>query len=164
MELITNTDKVLGSDAPDGAVVSDSALLRITAFAGRSGLRFFGDIDSCTIGEVAEAVDAAVRHGNREIYLDLATVDFCGLEGLRLFAEAARRLGEEGRELVLCSVAPHLVRVLRLVGWDKVPGLFIVARHPSSSAPRWDRAAGDRPVAPLGRARDTSVGGVLRTA
>ncbi|GAB2829115.1 hypothetical protein GCM10022221_29470 [Actinocorallia aurea] len=164
MECVRETVTTAGGETPEGFVVADGALLRITAFAGRSGLRFFGDIDTSTIGDVAAAVDAAVRHGNREIYLDLAGVDFCGVEGLRLFAEAARRLGGQDRELVLCSVAPHLVRLLRLVGWDRVPGLFVVARHPASAAPRWARQS-DRQVAPpLPLPRRAVDEGVLRTA
>lgn len=128
--------------APEGTderVVFENSLLKVTTFAGASGLRFHGDIDGCNIDHAGAAVADAVLGGEREVYLDLDGLDFCGIEGLRLFVGTAQHLDTQGRELVLCSVAPHLVRILRLLDWDCVPGLFLVPRR---SAVRSVRGAG----------------------
>ncbi|WP_157964059.1 STAS domain-containing protein [Actinocorallia populi] len=132
-------------NGPEERVLIGTSLLKVTAFNRVSGLRFHGDVDICTIDHVSAAVAEAVSGDEREVYLDLAGLDFCGIEGLRLFVDTAQRLGRQGRGLVLCSVAPHLVRLLQLIGWDRVPGLFVVPRRPAAPPTRDGRPGGVRP-------------------
>lgn len=59
----------------------------------------------------------------------------------------AQRLGWQGRELVLCSAAPLLVRLLEILGWADVPGMVVVPRRPAA-APAGLRPAHARRLRP----------------
>ncbi|WP_157963881.1 STAS domain-containing protein [Actinocorallia populi] len=125
------------------------AVLTITPLTEQPGLRLIGEIDLYTIDRATSALADAIRSDAPEIYLDLAGVDYCGIEGLRLFALTAQRLGRQGRELVLCSLSPHLAKVLRLLGWDTIPGLLSVPRRPSAGTPAPAHTNPARPFAVL---------------
>jgi hypothetical protein len=53
-------------------------------------------------------------------------LEFIDVGGLRVLAGAAGRLGFQDRRLVLRSVAPHLARLMDLVGWSQIPGLLML--------------------------------------
>jgi anti-anti-sigma regulatory factor len=59
--------------------------------------------------------------------VDLSDLTFAAAAGVRAFAEAADSLAPE-RELVLVEVDPALVRIFRLTGLDRRPGLRLVPR------------------------------------
>ncbi|WP_075898095.1 STAS domain-containing protein [Actinomadura sp. CNU-125] len=73
------------------------------------------------------AARCAARAGG-DVHIDLRGVDFVDVAGLRAFARAARDLGDHGHLLVLHSVSAHIDRLVRLIGWDAVPGLEVHCR------------------------------------
>jgi anti-anti-sigma factor len=123
------------------------AVLTITPLTEQPGLRLIGEIDLYTIDRATTALTDAILSDAPEIYLDLAEVDYCGIEGPRLFALTAQRLGRQGRELVLCSLSPHLAKILGLLGWDPIPGLLSVPRRPSTRTPAPVHTSPVRPFA-----------------
>lgn len=55
--------------------------------------------------------------------LDLRDLSFVDVSALRLLVFSALGLYAGGGTLVLYGVAPHVQRVMRVTGWDRVPGL-----------------------------------------
>jgi anti-anti-sigma factor len=55
--------------------------------------------------------------------IDLSGMEYVSSAGLRVFLVAARRLGTEGK-LVLCCPTGHVRRVLDLVGFSSILGIY----------------------------------------
>ncbi|MEV7969675.1 STAS domain-containing protein [Sphaerisporangium sp. NPDC088356] len=107
---------------------SDGAILRIRRTAEPSGLRVEGEIDATTVNELSKALAAAIQAGDGDIRVNLGAVTFIDLAGLRVLAEAASGLSG-GRALVLSPLPGHVGHLIRLVGWDAVPGLRLAAEE-----------------------------------
>jgi anti-anti-sigma factor len=90
-----------------------------------------GDIDEYTYAGLVEKL-AAITAGLREIHVNLSGVTYCDLAGLRailLLASAGDRR-QPGTRLVLHQIPPHLRTVLRILGWDSMPGLTLSEPEP----------------------------------
>lgn len=101
------------SDTDGSATVS----LTITPLVDRPGLAVAGDVDFRSLSEFSKAIDGALRTHPGDVHVDLGGLTFIEVSGMRVLADAARQLSEQGRRLVLENVAPHLSPVLKLVGW-----------------------------------------------
>ena len=96
-------------------------------------LRLAGDIDEWTYPGLIEVLAAAASTGSGRIRVDLAGVGYCDVAGLRAIMslaggpERARsRNGEVAAgQVVLAHLHPPLRSVLRILGWDTVPGVIV---------------------------------------
>ena len=62
--------------------------------------------------------------------MDLSGLTFCDASGLGMLARIARHAREAGRQLMLTSARPSLLKIMRLTGLDRAfPEL-----HPSAHA------------------------------
>lgn len=57
--------------------------------------------------------------------IDLRDLRFIDVGALRLLVFAGGALSASGGTLVLHGVAPHIQRLMRVTGWDRVPGLVV---------------------------------------
>lgn len=106
--------------------------LRISRLVQPPGLRLTGDIDASNVTAVADALAKAMQ-GEGDVHLDLSGLTFCDVGGMRAIVSAAERLGGT-RRLVLRGLPSHLQHVIRVIGWDELPGLTIVARDAATPA------------------------------
>ncbi|MDL4819835.1 STAS domain-containing protein [Actinomadura opuntiae] len=106
----------------------DTPLLRIEGAADAPWLRVSGEVDVSNAGDLKRALRAARARVDGDLHLDLAAVDFIDVAGLRAFTLAARDLSERGGLLVLHSLSAHIDKLVRLIGWDAVPGLELHCR------------------------------------
>ncbi|WP_447035384.1 MEDS domain-containing protein [Streptomyces sp. DSM 118878] len=117
-----------------GRAVADDVwqdeLLRITRTFTPPGLALRGEVDDSNLIAVARALRAETEraagraeapHRTRVDLRELTFIDVCAL---RLFVFTGLSLHALGGGMVLDGVAPHVRRVLRVTGWDRVPGLF----------------------------------------
>ena len=122
------------SRRPDS--VYDDGLLHIIR-TGRSGrLTLSGDVDAFNVARLAWVLSVEVRRAvgppgssglPGSVHLELSGLEFMDIGGCRLLVHTAQALFDDGeRRLVLHGLAPHLRRVMRVVGWDRTPGLDIV--------------------------------------
>jgi anti-anti-sigma factor len=88
-----------------------------------------GRVDSTTSGTLEDALDSALRAGERRLVIDLAGVEYISSAGLRVLLVLARRLRESQGSLVLCAMAEPVRQVFELAGF--LP-LFVV--EPSRDA------------------------------
>ncbi|NGO09457.1 STAS domain-containing protein [Streptomyces sp. HC44] len=106
-------------------------LLSITRTFAPPGLALAGEIDDTNVTAVARALHAETaraqaRHANGlRTRLDLRELRFVDVGALRLLVFSALGLSASGGTLVLYGVAPHVQRLMRVTGWDRVPGLRV---------------------------------------
>ncbi|WP_199440211.1 MEDS domain-containing protein [Umezawaea beigongshangensis] len=113
-----------GSVEPPPLRGHDSLRLVPAGRAGRRRLRVIGTVDDRTHDHFVAALDA-VLHRPGDVVLDLSALDFIDVAGLRALANAAARLGGH-RRMRLAHPAPVLCEVVRLLGWDRTPGLVLL--------------------------------------
>jgi ABC-type transporter Mla MlaB component len=123
--------------------VYDDGVLRITTTDDPPGLAIAGEIDESTYAGLISALDK-LTDGPAEVHVSLAEVSYCDLAGLRAIVritgaesngagDGAGLGGHGGRRVVLHGVPLSLKAVLRIVGWDSIPGLAM--EPPDSSVP-----------------------------
>ncbi|MFJ4787283.1 MEDS domain-containing protein [Streptomyces sp. NPDC088794] len=104
-------------------------LLTITRTFAPPGLALAGEVDETNVTAVARALHAETARarartaGGACIRLDLRELHFIDVGALRLLVFTALGLYASDGTLVLTGVAPHVRRVMRVAGWDRVPGL-----------------------------------------
>ncbi|WP_172383231.1 MEDS domain-containing protein [Streptomyces sp. MNP-20] len=105
-------------------------LLSITRTFAPPGLALSGEVDDTNVTAVARALhgEAARTTGRADGHrtrLSLRDVSFIDVGALRLLVHTGLRLRAGGGGLLLTGVAPHVRRVMRVTGWDTVPGLEV---------------------------------------
>jgi anti-sigma B factor antagonist len=77
-------------------------------------LELGGEVDLLTVSRLAAGLDDEVRHGDRDVVVDLRPVQFIDSSGLHVLLGAQRRLARQGRALgIVCTPGPVL-RVFEL--------------------------------------------------
>lgn len=123
--------------APRAGLRVRSAQLRLDGTFEPPHLVVDGEIDMSTLPTFDEALARLVAHSRGDVWVDVEMLDFIDVGGLRALAATACRLGLQDRRLVLRSVAPHLAKLMDLVGWSQISSLLMLARvERRSPAPR----------------------------
>jgi anti-sigma B factor antagonist len=77
-------------------------------------LELAGEVDLLTVARLAAGLDDEIRHGDRDVIVDLRPVQFIDSSGLHVLLGAQRRLARQGRGLgIVCTPGPVL-RVFEL--------------------------------------------------
>jgi anti-sigma B factor antagonist len=85
---------------------------------GRPVLAVSGEVDLATAPELRSALDAALRDGTRELWLDLHQTTFMDSSGLRVLFEAYERAQAlECRLAIACPSGP-VRRLFEITGYD----------------------------------------------
>lgn len=98
--------------------------LRITSTRSPPSLAINGEIDETTYGDLLAAL-GTLGDCPGEIHVGLAGVLYCDLAGLRAILSLTGVNGQGSRPVMLHDVPPHLIEVLRILGWDATPGLTL---------------------------------------
>ena len=101
--------------------------MRITRTGRRPVLAIAGVINEHTRTGLVSAL-SKLTAGQREIHISLRDVTSCELAGLRaiiLLTGSGCEAGDAARMVVLHEVPEHLTTILRILGWDRAPGLMI---------------------------------------
>jgi anti-anti-sigma factor len=110
-------DAFIGGDT----VFADKQLV-VTRTLDPTGLRFSGEIDVNNRGAVASCL-GAVAAGEDDVHLDVTSLIFCDISGIRAFVEAAQHR-KKGR-LLLHGLPELLQTVMRVTGWADQPSLAV---------------------------------------
>jgi anti-anti-sigma regulatory factor len=124
---------VVGADLllADDHFVVDRRALRITVAADPAVMVITGEVDEVTYSALVSILRSAAEDSG-PILIDLAGVEYCDLAGLRMIVGMTRASGHDHtgpRSVVLRGVPPHLMAVLRIVGWDATAGLTLHERN-----------------------------------
>ncbi|MEV2197453.1 MEDS domain-containing protein [Streptomyces phaeochromogenes] len=110
-------------------------LLSITRTFAPPGLALAGEVDDTNVTALARALHAETARARARpvngmrTRIDLRDLRFIDVGALRLLVFAGGALSASGGTLVLHGVAPHIQRLMRVTGWDRVPGLVVEQAH-----------------------------------
>lgn len=77
-----------------------------------------GEIDLDTVGSLSAAIAAQLDRGCRQLFLDMAGVEFCEAAGLDALLDADRTFRAVGGALTVTGCSPLIARCLRVTGLD----------------------------------------------
>ena len=83
-----------------------------------------GRVDTQGALDMDLALQAAVSGGKYKMVLDMAQVDYISSAGLRTLADVLTRNRESGGDLKLVALNRKVLRVLRIIGFDKFFSLY----------------------------------------
>jgi anti-anti-sigma factor len=107
----------------DGGPVYVDKQLVVARTSSPSGISFSGEIDVSNSHSVGSSIAAAMTPGN-DLHVDVTKLMFCDVSGIRAFVSVAERL-PEGRRLLLHGMPALLAKVMRVVGWNRLPALLM---------------------------------------
>lgn len=105
-------------------IVYADDVLRVERISPPPGVRLFGEVDLDNCAHVRSVLIAQSVETAADLYVDVGSLYFIDVAGLRTLVEAARRL-QPDRRLVVSSASEELCRLVRLAGWDRTPGLVL---------------------------------------
>ena len=85
---------------------------------------FEGRIDTEGSVDVDLALQAAVSAGKHKMVLDMAGVSYISSAGLRTMADVLTKNREQGGDLKLVALNRKVLRVFRIIGFDKFFSLY----------------------------------------
>lgn len=94
---------------------------------GRQVVSMTGELDIATAQQAYTYITDVIDHTGAPVSVDLGGVTFCDASGLGVLARVAKHARAKGRQLMLTSVRPSLVRIMRITGLD---GMFPELRRP----------------------------------
>ena len=83
-----------------------------------------GRIDTQGAVDMDLALQAAVSGGKYKMVLDMAKVQYISSAGLRTLADVLTKNRERGGDLKLVALNRKVLRVLRIIGFDKFFSLY----------------------------------------
>ena len=92
----------------------------VVSVASAHELVLQGRLDVHSVPDVRVAVHAALDNGEGDLFLDVSGVELIDATGLGMLVGAHRKARMSGRRVVLRSVGPPLMRVLRLTRLHRV--------------------------------------------
>ena len=78
-----------------------------------------GRVDTQGATDLNEALNAAAAAGKSKMVLDMAQVGYISSAGLRTLAEIVTKNREAGGDLKLVALDAKVMRVLRIIGFDR---------------------------------------------
>ena len=83
-----------------------------------------GRIDTAGAVDMDLALQTAVSEGKHNMVLDMTNVGYICSAGLRTLADVLTKNKEEGGDLKLGALNPKVMRVLRIIGFDKFFSIY----------------------------------------
>jgi anti-anti-sigma factor len=83
-----------------------------------------GRIDTQGAEEMEQVLQAGVAAGKHRMVLDMAQVSYISSAGLRILADVVTRNREAGGDLKLVALSRKVLRVLRIIGFDRFLTLY----------------------------------------
>ena len=118
---------------PAQAQCVEPAQLELSCRSGANGYQIVsvtGELDIATAEQAYSYISEVIDGRPAPVTVDLSGLTFCDASGLGVLARIARHAREAGRQLMLTSARPSLLKIMRLTGLDRAfPEL-----HPSAHA------------------------------
>jgi anti-anti-sigma factor len=92
-----------------------------------SGVTVFaleGRVDTQGAVDMDIALEAAVSEGKYKMVLEMAEVNYISSAGLRTLADVVTKNRENGGDLKLVALNRRVLRVLRIIGFDRFFSLY----------------------------------------
>jgi anti-sigma B factor antagonist/stage II sporulation protein AA (anti-sigma F factor antagonist) len=79
-----------------------------------------GRLDAISSPTAERHVFDLINDGANKLILDLSSVDYLSSAGMRMLLSTTKKLKSQSGKLVLCSVTPNVMDVLKISGFDHV--------------------------------------------
>jgi anti-anti-sigma factor len=130
---VTTTDSADTWGQARPAERQEHAQLELSCRTGPNGYQIVsvaGELDIATAEQAYSYISEVIDERPAPVTVDLSGLTFCDASGLGALARIARHAREAGRQLMLTSARPSVMKIMRITGLDRVfPEL-----HPSAHA------------------------------
>ena|GEM_PF-630817 len=129
-----------GAASQDAAAGQDAepAQLELSCRTGANGYQIVsvtGELDIATAEQAYSYLSEVIDGRLAPVTVDLSGLTFCDASGLGVLARTARYARQKGRQLMLASARPPLLKIMRITGLDRAfPELHPVAHAYSALA------------------------------
>ena len=83
-----------------------------------------GRMDAATSRDVEAALNALIEGSIRKIVFNGAGLTYISSSGLRVILATLKRLRQDGGEMVLVSMQPAPLEVIRMTGFDRIFSIY----------------------------------------
>ena len=90
-----------------------------TGANGHQVVSVAGELDIATAEQAYSYISEVIDRRPAPVTVDLSGLTFCDASGLGALARIARHAREAGRQLMLASARPSLVKIIRITGLDR---------------------------------------------
>ena len=94
-----------------------------------------GELDIATAEQAYFYISEVIDGRLAPVTVDLSGVSFCDASGLGALARIARHARQAGRQLMLTSARPSLVKIMRITGLDRAFPELHLSAHAYSALP-----------------------------
>jgi anti-sigma B factor antagonist len=115
------TEAVVVGMAAASTVEVAATQLRLARYIGADGSQVVsvtGELDIATAQQAYDYLSDVIDHGRTPVSVDVGGLTFCDASGLGVLARLAKRAKEAGRQLMLISPRPYLIKIMRITGLD----------------------------------------------
>jgi anti-sigma B factor antagonist len=109
-------------------------------------VRVPAEVDLTSADRLREALLAVLSSGERALIVDMTTTTFCDSAAIGAITQAARRAAASGAEIRLAARTPPVLRILDLLGIDRVIAVYPTVPDAAGSLP-------EGPVSPAAAGR-----------
>jgi len=121
------------TDPPAAPGAAEPAQLELSCQTGANGYQIVsvtGELDIATAEQAYSYISEVIDGRSAPVTVDLSGLTFCDASGLGALARIARHARQNGRQLMLTSARPSLLKIMRITGLDRAfPEL-----HPAAHA------------------------------
>ena len=104
------------------ATEAEHAQLELSTRTGANGYQIVsvtGELDIATAEQAYSYISEVIDGRLAPVTVDLSGLTFCDASGLGVLARAARYARQKGRQLMLDSARPSLLKIMRITGLDR---------------------------------------------
>ena len=131
-----NADAAVPDGGSDVAVITaeraEPGQLELTCPTGANGYQIVsvtGELDIATAEQAYSYISEVIDGRPARVTVDMSGLTFYDASGLGALARIARHAGQAGRQLMLTSARPSLMKIMRITGLDRAfPELLPSAR------------------------------------
>ena len=117
---------------------AEPAQLELSCRTGANGYQIVsvaGELDIATAEQAYSYLSEVIDGRPAPVTVDLSGVSFCDASGLGALARIARHARQAGRQLMLTSARPSLVKIMRITGLDRAFPELHLSAHAYSALP-----------------------------
>jgi anti-sigma B factor antagonist len=100
----------------------EPAQLELSCQTGANGYQIVsvtGELDIATAEQAYSYISEVIDGRPAPVTVDLSGLTFCDASGLGALARVARHARQAGRQLMLTSVRPSVMKIMRITGLDQ---------------------------------------------
>jgi anti-sigma B factor antagonist len=127
-----------GCPPPRNPLGAERAQLELSCRTGANGYQIVsvtGELDIATAEQAYSYISEIIDGRLAPVTVDLSGLTFCDASGLGVLARAARYARQKGRQLMLASARPSLLKIMRITGLDGAFPELRPAAHAYSALP-----------------------------